>query len=107
MTDRTLARLAFWTLFAAAVVMLLAGCTRTVLRDAEPRIITKEVATPIATGCVPLELGAPPEYPDSEAALAAATPDRRYLLLWAGRALRVARLNDLEAVIAGCPKERK
>lgn len=71
----------------------------------EPRIVTVEVAVPVASPCVPASLGAPPEYPDTDDALRAA-PDgaTRYQLVIAGRGLREARLNEVEPVVAACPK---
>lgn len=71
----------------------------------EPRIVTVEVAVPVASPCVPAGLAGPPEYPDTDDALRAAPgPAERYLLVVAGRALMRARLNELEPVVAGCPK---
>lgn len=72
----------------------------------EPRIVTVEVAVPVASPCVPRKLGPPPEYPDTREALRLA-PDAasRLQLFAAGWTLRVARLNELEPVVAGCPKE--
>lgn len=59
------------------------------------------VAVPKA--CVPKTLGAPPRYPDTDAALrAAGGAADRYQLLAAGRILRQERLEELERVIAGC-----
>jgi hypothetical protein len=70
-----------------------------------PRIVTVEVAVPVSSPCVPASLAAPPEYPDTDAALRAA-PDAasRYQLTFAGRLLRMARLNEVEPIVAACPK---
>ncbi len=86
-----------------AACALLAGCAST--PDSEPRVVTVEVAVPVASPCVPASLGPAPEYPDTDEALRAA-PDAasRYQLLGAGRLLRGARLNELEPVVARCPK---
>lgn len=82
--------------------LMLAGCA-----TAEPpaRVITVDVAVPVASPCVPASLASAPDYPDSVEALRAA-PDAasRLLLLAAGRLLRTARLNELEPIVAGCPK---
>ena len=69
------------------------------------RLVTVEVAVPVASPCVPAGLAAAPEYPDTDEALRAA-PDAasRYLLTFAGRQLRSARLNELEPIVAACPK---
>lgn len=71
----------------------------------EPRVVTVEVAVPVSSPCVPAGLAQPPEYPDTDLALRTA-PDAasRLLLFAAGRLLRAARLNELEPVVAGCPK---
>lgn len=85
------------------VLLPLASCATT----APPieRIVTVEVAVPVASPCVPASLATPPEYPDATEALRSA-PDAasRYQLLGAGRLLRAARLNELEPIVAGCPK---
>lgn len=53
--------------------------------------------------CVPKGLPPPPRYPDTDAALrnAPGAADR-YQLMAAGRILRNQRLDQLEAVVAGC-----
>lgn len=84
----------------------LAGC-KTVERE-RPIVTTIQVPVPVAAPCVPASLGAAPAYPDTDDALVAA-PDAavRYQLMGAGRKLRTGRLNELETVVAGCPKESK
>ena len=58
---------------------------------------------PAPKACVPKTLGAPPRYPDTDAALrSAGGAADRYQLLAAGRILRQERLEELERVIAGC-----
>ncbi len=53
--------------------------------------------------CVPRGLGAPPRYPDTDAALRAAPGAAdRYQLMAAGRLMRQRRLEELERVVAGC-----
>lgn len=71
----------------------------------EPVLTPIEVAVPVKTGCVPPNLAPKPDYPDTDEALKAA-PDAasRYLLLYAGRKVRSARLGELESVVEGCPK---
>lgn len=75
---------------------LLAGCGG---RETPP------VLLPTPVSCIPETLGEPPAYPDSDAALKAApTPERRWALILAGRALRQARSGEVEPVIAACRK---
>lgn len=53
--------------------------------------------------CVPRTLGAPPRYPDSDAALRKAPGAAdRYQLMAAGRMMRQKRLEELERTVAGC-----
>ncbi len=72
---------------------------------AEPRIEVREVLTPVAVKCA-TDPGPRPEYPDTDAALAAVSgPDaifRLAQLYRAGRGLRIAREAVLEASVAGC-----
>lgn len=105
---------------ALAAGLALAGCQS--LRGKPPPLITPPpppaekpaapapIARPApppppaaARSCVPRTLGAPPRYPDSDAALrnAAGAADR-YQLMAAGRILRAQRLEELERVVAGC-----
>lgn len=87
-------------LILATVVALLAGCaTRP---PAEPVIVTKTVAKPVAVSCVPQSLGPKPVYPDTDDALRAAGPERFLQLVLAGRDLRQSRLNQVESVITTC-----
>ena len=75
---------------------------------AEPIIKTVEVGVPGPTQpCVPKKLGAAPEYADSDSALRKAVDAaERYMLLWAGRSQRIAREQELNVVIDGCPREK-
>jgi hypothetical protein len=83
---------------AAAV---LGACTHAA--PPEPIIRTVEVKVPVPTSCVPKKLGDPPEYVDSDAALrAAAGPEDRYQLVYAGRKQRIARSAEVEPVIKTC-----
>lgn len=93
-------------LIAVALLLATAGChPRVNAPSAEPILDPLVVNTPTAIGCVPPDLDASPDYPDTDAALkAAAGPDGRYQLLYAGRKLRVARLNELEPIVGKCPK---
>lgn len=88
----------------SAAALLLSGCgaTRTIEK---PVITVVEKPVPVQSPCVPKTLGAAPDYPDTDDALRAA-PDasERYRLLAQGRPLRVARLTELETVVAGCPR---
>lgn len=76
----------------------LAGCATT-----EPVIRTVEVLVPYPVSCVPETLDPKPEYPDTDAALAA-EPDYAVMIgmVFAGRSLRDSRLADLEGVVEGC-----
>jgi hypothetical protein len=60
---------------------------------------------PVVSGCVPNGLAATATFPDTDEALRSA-PDAasRYQLLWAGRAVRDARISELETVVGGCPR---
>lgn len=95
------------SLFLASAV-LLSGC---VSGRSEPppepivQVVEKVVPGPPAA-CVPANLGGRPEYVDTDSALISATDAAvRYALLWAGREQRIAREEELEAAIKGCPKE--
>jgi hypothetical protein len=61
------------------------------------------VIVPKAVKCVPDEVGPPPPYPDSDAALrqAGGAADR-YQLMAAGRILRQERLQKLEDAVKRC-----
>lgn len=89
------------------LLLFLAGCSNTVERE-RPIVTTVQVPVAVAAPCVPATLGAAPAYPDTDEALVAA-PDAavRYQLMGAGRKVRIGRLNELETVVAGCPKESK
>jgi hypothetical protein len=65
------------------------------------RIVRVYVPKPVR--CVPEDIGPPPAYPDSDAALrdAGGAADR-YQLLAAGRLLREQRLQRLEEVVKRC-----
>lgn len=90
--------LAFATV-SAALCITLCACQTTPL---EPRIVTKTVEVPIQVQCKPT-LPAEPSYPDTDAALKAA-PDlfSKVQLMVAGRVLRIARLQVLNATLQGC-----
>lgn len=69
----------------------------------EPEIRIQRVVIEKPVSCVPANLGSPTTYPDSVEALRNARDlAERYLLLWAGRELRSARLGEVEPVIAAC-----
>lgn len=89
------------------LLLMLGACATT--RPApipEPIIITKEVLVPgPAVGCVPKKLGPPPAYVDSDdALLKAADAAERYMLIFAGRMQRIARLGEVEPIVQSCPK---
>ncbi len=80
-----------------------AACTSTKTTPPEPVVKIVEVKVPVLRSCVPKTLGAAPSYVDSDAALrAAAGPEDRYQLVYAGRKQRIARAGEVEPVIAGC-----
>lgn len=92
-------------LLAAPLLLALAACGGHPKSAPEPIIQTIEVAVPVGIGCIPANLAAKPEYPDTDAALKAASgPALRYQYLYAGRKMRDARLAELEPIVAGCPK---
>lgn len=103
-------RMTFSTIFTGTSLLCLTACGDEHPKSAGeiPIIKTVEVVAPIATGCVPANIAGPPDYPDTDAALRAAPgPAERYQLLYAGRKVRTARLNELEPVVTGpnaCPK---
>lgn len=84
------------TLIAAAI--WLAGCGT----PPAPRIEVREVKIPVAVACA-ADPGPAPAYPDTDEALRNA-PDvaTGVRLLMAGRVLRMARENVLEAANSGC-----
>lgn len=94
-------------LLLLALALPLAACGGKVKSTPEPVVETVEVVVPGEPApCVPNTLGPRPDYPDSDSALAAAIDAaERYALLWAGRDLRMAREEELETVIDGCPRE--
>ncbi len=85
----------------AVILELLAGCA-----TQEPKIVTQTVSVPVAVSCVPASMPDAPDYPDTNAALTAPGVDgpRRYQIIVAGRALRIARINLLEQLVANCAK---
>lgn len=87
--------------FPAAAFLALAGCAGGA--DPEVSVRTQTVYVERAVSCVPENLGEEPSYPDTdEALLAAEGPQARYVLLWAGRLLRMARAGETEPVIVKC-----
>lgn len=82
------------------VGLLLGGCAHHL--PAEPVIVTKTVAKPVAVSCVPKSLPDAPAYPDTDDALRAASPERFQQLVLAGRDLRTKRLGQVEPVIKTC-----
>lgn len=90
----------------AAALLVLSGCGEEHPAKTPPPIITTvEVAVPVAVKCIPETLGADPDFPDTDAALLSAEDAAaRYLLLIAGRPIRIARIAELNAAITGCRK---
>lgn len=84
----------------ALAATALAGCAGA---KPEPEIRTQRVVIEKPIPCVPDNLGDAPNYPDTDEALRSARDlAERYLLLWAGRELRSARLGETEPVIRAC-----
>jgi len=91
------------TMFARVALALGALFTLGACGATVDEIRTIRVNVPVAVSCVPATLGEAPLYPDTvEALRAAEDAAERYLLVFAGRSLREARLNELEPVVAGC-----
>lgn len=87
------------------LVLLLACSALTACagKTPEPEIRTQRVVIEKPVACVPANLGNAPTYPDTAEALRNARDlAERYLLLWAGRELREARLGETEPVILAC-----
>lgn len=84
------------------LVLLLAGCAAQA--PPEPIIITKEVKVAVPVQCSALEsIGAEPDYPDTDQALAAA-PNlfERVKLLLQGRIMRADRLAQYHVAKVTC-----
>jgi len=87
------------------LLSILTACGAAVPARPEPIVVPQIVKVPVAAPCVPKTLAGPPEYVDTKAKLkAAADAAERMQLLYGGRAQREARLNEIEPVIAGCPR---
>lgn len=92
-------------LFLVPALGLLAACGGKVESAPPPVLVPVEVAVPIAGGCVPDATTPPPEYIDSDSVLRGAVDAaERYQLVLAGRAQRNARLNEIEPIVASCPR---
>jgi len=83
--------------FAIALALLVVACAS----KGEPPVRTVEVRVPVPTPCNP-QIGPAPSYPDTNAALLAASPEDMLRLFYGGRTLRDARIAELEAGIRGC-----
>ena len=83
----------------AFITLALAACQT----PAEPRIVTREVAVPVAKACVPKGFRDPPATPDTDAAIKAAPgPGEMLQLLMAGRLLYRQWIAEARPVIAAC-----
>lgn len=86
-------------------LIALTACGTTAQVRPEPIVVPQPIAVAVDAPCVPDTLGKPPVYVDSKAKLvAAADAAERMQLLYAGRAQRDARLNEIEPIIDGCPR---
>lgn len=93
----------FYRVAALAALGILTACAAP--KTPEPIVVTRDLLKPVSVTCVPATLTAAPEYPDTDQALLAASgADRRYLMLIAGRLLRIQRLSQLEIVVRECQK---
>lgn len=83
----------------ATITLALAACQT----PAEPKIVTKEVAVPVAKSCVPAGFRDPPVTPDTDAAIKAAPgPGELLQLLAAGRVLYRQWITEATPVIRAC-----
>ena len=88
-------------LHIVAAALALASCAHA--PPPEPVVRTVTVNVPVAVSCVPGQLAAAPDYPDSDTKLKAAQDAaERLQLVVAGRTLRIARLGEIEPVVAAC-----
>lgn len=89
---------------ALIVIMIVAGCAGG--ERPEPQIRTVEVQVPVSVPCQASQrLGNPPTYPDTDEALRTAqTLFAQVQLLLAGRVLRIARNDALEAAVQTCAR---
>jgi hypothetical protein len=82
-----------------ALPLLLAACATA---PPEPRVEFKEVQVPVPVRCAP-QLGARPDYPDTDDKLRAApSADARYHAMATARPLHYAREEELEGALKGC-----
>jgi len=85
-------------LIATASALTLTACATA----SEPTIRTVRVEVPVVVKCA-TDPGPRPEYPDTDAALAAVKDVfEAAKLVMAGRALRIGREAELEAAVSGC-----
>lgn len=92
-------------LYALPLLFVLGACGAAEQARPEPITVPIEVLTPVPAACVPDTLGPPPAYVDTNPVLrAAADAAERYQLVLAGREQRIARLNEVEPIVAACPR---
>lgn len=85
------------------ILLALIGLTSCATASPEPRIVVREVRIPVPVSCVPDTYPAAPPQPDTDEALRAAPgAAERYLLLAAGRGVRIERQRQSDIVIEGC-----
>lgn len=93
---------------AAGFLLSLAACGAKDIKSpsSEPVVVVKEKAVGVDAPCVPDTLRPAPEYVDTAQALRSLGNkiDERLQLLYAGRAQREARLNELEPIVDSCPR---
>lgn len=91
--------------FIILIGLAAAACGGEVQSTPEPIVVPQQVAVAVDSPCVPDSLGPKPTYSDTTPALrAAADAAERLQLLYAGRAQRQSRLNEIEPIIAACPR---
>lgn len=85
---------------ALPLLLILAACASP---EPERIVVTQEVKVPVPVTCVPRGFPPPPDYADTNAAIAAtAGVDDLLLVLIEGRLQRVNRLARVETVVEGC-----
>jgi hypothetical protein len=91
-------------LIALAAAVGLGGCKTVPSKPLEASVRTVEVKVAVPVPCRALEtLGPEPAYPDTDAAIAAATGIGQLAALYAkGRAMRVQRLLEYSVAKAAC-----
>ena len=92
-------------IFSSLLLLTLGACAGRQSVAPTPIVVPQPVAVAVDSPCVPDTLGGQPIYVDTDDALKKADDAaERYQLLWAGRGQRISRLNEIEPIIAACPR---